>query len=117
MIDHVRLADTNLRPMNDHRRGDVMAGHRVYTTRFLSAYDPVVLGWFSNTAWRCRAAVLTGRYDTHVSANHLDVGVGTGYFLDRCTFPAPRPRLALMDLNPARLEVASRRVSRFEPET
>jgi hypothetical protein len=103
--------------MTNRRPGDVAAGHRVYTSRFLSVYDPVVLGWFSTTGWRCRAAVVTGHYDTHVSANHLDVGVGTGYFLDRCMFPTPIPRLALMDLNPACLAAASRRMSRFEPET
>jgi hypothetical protein len=103
--------------MNGRRSGDVTAGHSVYTSRFLSVYDLVVLGWFSNTAWRCPAAVLTDHYDAHVSANHLDVGVGTGYFLDRCTFPAPRPRLALMDVNPACLAAASQRVRRFQPET
>lgn len=62
--------------MNGHRSDGVTAGHRVYTSRFHSIYDPVVLGWFSNTAWRCPAAVLTSHYDAHVSANHLDVGVG-----------------------------------------
>ncbi len=36
-------------------------------------------------------------YDQYVSANHLDIGVGTGYFLDHCRFPAANPRLALMD--------------------
>ena len=110
-------ADASLGPMNGHLSDDVTAGHRVYTKRFLSVYDLVVLGWFSTTAWCCRAAVLTGHYDTHVSANHVDVGVGTGYFLDRCTLPTPRPRLALMDLNPSCLNAASRRMSRFEPET
>ena len=103
--------------MNEHEPDDVTAGHRVYTSRFLRVYDLVVLGWFSRTAWRCRAAELTGHYDAEVSANHLDVGVGTGFFLDRCTFPTPRPRLSLMDLNPACLEAASRRVSRFQPDT
>ena len=75
-----RAADAGLRPMSDHPPDDVTAGHRVYTSRFLSFYDLVVLRWFSNTAWRCPAAVVTSLYDTHVSANHLDVGVGTGYF-------------------------------------
>ena len=103
--------------MSDHQPVDVAAGHRVYTSRFLSFYDLVVLGWFSNTAWRCPAAVLTSHYDAHVSANHLDVGVGAGYFLDHCTFPTPHPRLALMDINPACLAATSRRVSRFLPET
>jgi ubiquinone/menaquinone biosynthesis C-methylase UbiE len=103
--------------MKGRQSGDATAGHRVYTSRFLSVYDLVVLGWFSKTAWRCPAAELTGHYDTHVSANHLDVGVGTGYFLDHCTFPTPRPRLALMDVNPACLATACRRGRRFQPET
>ena len=28
--------------------------------------------------------------------DHLDTGVGTGYFLDRCKFPSP-PRLVLLE--------------------
>ena len=103
--------------MNGPLPGDVAAGHRVYTSRFLSIYDLIVLGWFSRTAWRCPASVLTSHYDAHVSANHLDVGVGTGYFLDHCTFPTSRPRLAVLDVNPACLAAASQRVSRFQPET
>ena len=53
-----------------------------------------------------------------MSGNHLDVGVGTGYFLDHCRFPAlpERPRLALMDISTSCLEVASKRVARFDPE-
>lgn len=102
--------------MNGRRPREANAGHSIYTSRFLGVYDLLVLGWFSNTAWRCRAAVLTGHYDAHVTANHLDVGVGTGYFLDHCTFPTPRPRVALMDINPACLAAASRRVQRFRPE-
>src|SRR5262249_57137305 len=51
-----------------------------------------------------------------ITANHLDVGVGTGYFLDRCRFPDPRPRLALLDLNPNSLRVAAHRLARFQPE-
>src|SRR5262249_56455300 len=55
-------------------------------------------------------------YDRAASANHLDAGVGTGYFLDRCRFPSPRPRLALLDLNPNPLQVAARRLARYRPE-
>ena len=47
----------------------------------------------------------------------LDVGVGTGYFLDRCRFPSDVPRVALMDLNADTLEFASRRIARYLPET
>src|SRR5262245_53778238 len=51
-----------------------------------------------------------------ITADHLDVGVRTGYCLDRCRFPDPRPRLALLDLNPNSLRVAAHRLARFQPE-
>ncbi len=55
-------------------------------------------------------------YNQHVTANHLDVGVGTGYFLDKCRFLSTTPRLALLDLNPNCLEMAAKRVARYSPE-
>jgi hypothetical protein len=56
-------------------------------------------------------------YNRHVTTNHLDVGVGTGYFLDRCRFPAAAPRIALMDLNQTALDFAAHRIARYKPET
>lgn len=94
----------------------VEAGHAFYTRRALAAYDLAILGYFSRVAWRCPAKRVLAHYDRHVSANHLDVGVGTGWFLDRCDYGSPTPRLGLMDLNTNCLDVASRRVARFEPE-
>jgi 2-polyprenyl-3-methyl-5-hydroxy-6-metoxy-1,4-benzoquinol methylase len=55
-------------------------------------------------------------YNQHLTANHLDVGVGTGYFLDRCRFPSQVPRIAMLDLNPNALEFAARRIARYRPE-
>ncbi len=55
-------------------------------------------------------------YNRHVSSNHLDIGVGTGYFLDNCTFPTTRPRLALMDLNHNSLATSEQRLKRYNPE-
>jgi hypothetical protein len=97
---------------------EVAAGHAFYTRRSLAVYDLAILGYFSRVAWRCPARRIVDHYDHHVSANHLDVGVGTGYFLDHCRFPAlpERPRLALMDLSTNCLDVASKRVARFDPE-
>lgn len=96
----------------------VAAGHAFYTRRSLAVYDLAILGYFSRLAWRCPASRIVDHYNGHVSANHLDVGVGTGYFLDHCRFPTPPepPRLALMDLSTACLAVASKRVARFDPE-
>jgi hypothetical protein len=52
-----------------------------------------------------------------VSDTHLDVGVGTGYFLDRCRFPVAKPEIHLMDLNPNCLKRTSRRIRRYGPVT
>jgi SAM-dependent methyltransferase len=94
----------------------VDAGQAVYTRRTLALYDFVVLGVSNRLLWRCPTGRLERHYNEHVSANHLDVGVGTGYFLDRCRFPSTRPRVALMDLNAGALEFASRRIARYKPE-
>ena len=96
----------------------VAAGHAFYTRRSLAVYDLAILGYFSRSAWRCPAHRIVAHYDEHVSANHLDVGVGTGYFLDHCRFPVPpaQPRVALMDLSTDCLDAASKRVARLDPE-
>lgn len=95
----------------------VEAGQSIYTKRILSAYDLIVLGISNRYIWNCSSARLEEHYNQHISANHLDVGVGTGYFLDRCQFPSKTPRVALMDLNPNALEYTSKRISRYQPET
>lgn len=95
----------------------VEAGQAVYSRRTLDVYDLVVLGISNRFIWKCPTPGLLAHYDRHVSANHLDVGVGTGYFLDRCRFPSPTPRVALMDMNSQALAYAARRIARYEPET
>ena len=94
-----------------------MAGQTIYTTpAVLKVYDITVLGLSNSFIWQCPTPRLLAHYDQHISANHLDVGVGTGYFLDHCRFPSPVPRLALMDLNPNALKYAARRLARYQPE-
>ncbi|WP_340117518.1 methyltransferase [Pelagibius sp. 7325] len=95
---------------------DAWAGQAVYTHRTLRLYDAVVLGFSNRFLWRCPTAALLALYDANVSANHLDAGVATGYFLDRCRFPTESPRLGLLDLNPLCLETAASRVARYGPE-
>jgi 2-polyprenyl-3-methyl-5-hydroxy-6-metoxy-1,4-benzoquinol methylase len=94
----------------------VDAGQAVYSKRTLAAYDFVVLGISNRFLWKCPTPGLEEHYNQHITANHLDVGVGTGYLLDRCRFPAPTPRVALMDLNSDALAFASRRIARYKPE-
>jgi 2-polyprenyl-3-methyl-5-hydroxy-6-metoxy-1,4-benzoquinol methylase len=95
----------------------VAAGQAVYTKRMLGAYDLLVLGFSNSLIWKCPTQRLVEHYNRHVTANHLDVGLGTGYFLDRCKFPSPTPRVALMDLNRNSLDFAAQRIARYKPET
>jgi hypothetical protein len=96
---------------NDH----ALAGHAVYTKTVLTIYDAWVHGMSNPLIWRCPTKHLRALYDRQVSRNHMDVGVGTGYFLDHCPFPSPRPRLVLVDANHNSLEVAARRLHRYRP--
>jgi ubiquinone/menaquinone biosynthesis C-methylase UbiE len=94
----------------------VAAGYRAYTPHTLKIYDWLVMGVSNHFVWRCPTKRIVALFNDYVTANHLDVGVGTGYFLDRCTFPSERPRLGLLDMNSHCLEVAATRVARYHPE-
>jgi 2-polyprenyl-3-methyl-5-hydroxy-6-metoxy-1,4-benzoquinol methylase len=94
----------------------VDAGQSIYTKRTLNAYDFIVLGASNHLIWKCPTQRLVDHYNKYVTTNHLDVGVGTGYFLDQCQFPSPVPRIALMDLNLNALEFAAQRIARYNPE-
>ncbi len=102
--------------MADSQRSAAEPGAALYSKPFLSLYDLGVLGFTLRFIWACPSHHLLDLYNSHASANHLDIGVGTGYFMDRCKFPGGRPRLALMDLNPNSLKVASKRLARYHPE-
>ncbi len=95
----------------------VAAGQAVYSKPVLGIYDFAVLGVSNRYVWKCPTRRLVEHYNRHVTANHLDVGVGTGYFLDRCRFPSAAPGIALMDLNQNALDFASRRIARYKPAT
>ncbi len=94
---------------------NVEAGQAVYSKALLSIYDLWVLGFSNSFLWRCPTKILREEFIKNATNNHLDVGVGTGYYLDKCLNNTKR-RLALLDLNPNSLEVAVSRVSRFGPE-
>ena len=95
----------------------VKAGQAVYTKRSLRYYDFVVLGVTNSLVWQCPTQRLIGHYNQYITENHLDVGVGTGFFLDNCRFPSQTPRIALLDVNQDALDFASRRIAHYTPET
>jgi len=91
----------------------VAKAHAIYTPSMLSIYDVVVHGLSNHVAWRCPTRKLLDLYRANLSANHLEAGVGTGYFLDR----AGRPdfeRLVLLDINRNCLARAERQLARFK---
>ena len=91
-------------------------GHAAFTKNRLAAYDLLVLGVICRLIWRCPNQRVLEAYQKHLTTNHLEVGVGTGYFLDHCTFPTHRPRIALLDLNQNCLDRTARRLARYAPE-
>src|SRR6201998_142576 len=93
--------------------GDTRKGAAVYTPLTLAFYDLAVLGLSNSFVWQCPSHVLLDFYNQHISDNHLDIGVGTGYFLDRCRFPSTAPKIALFDLNPPSLAKSAKPLRRY----
>ena len=98
-------------------KNDADAGAAIYTRQILSIYDVAVVGFSNQFVWCCPANVMVDFYSANISANHLDVGVGTGYYLDKCRFPTATPRIDLLDLNPNSLNVTAQRLQRYAPTT
>ncbi|NEO38498.1 MAG: class I SAM-dependent methyltransferase [Moorea sp. SIOASIH] len=95
---------------------DIQAGHSVYNPFMLFVYDLTVLGINNHFIWKCPTKKILELYNQNITPNHLDVGVGTGYYLDKCNFSSPQVRLGLMDLNINCLKATARRIARYTPE-
>ncbi len=101
--------------MNDNQNREIKAGQAVYTRLILSVYDIWVLVISNRWIWRCPTRKILNLYNQNISTRHLDVGVGTGFYLDKCRFPGKVERLDLLDLNPNCLEKTSTRIQRYQP--
>lgn len=88
-------------------------GQSEYTPFFLRIYDPVIMGFFARVIWRCPAGRMEERYRRYVRPRHLDVGPGTGYFLERAGLPADS-QVTILDPNTNVLEYASRRLQHLD---
>ncbi len=80
-------------------------------------YDFLLYGVISRHAWGSSVRRLDAHYAKYATSNHLDVGVGTGFLLNRVVFDSATPRLALMDLSAACLAKTKHKVSRYSPAT
>lgn len=84
-----------------------IAGARAYTPFTLKLYDWWVLTVSNRYAWRCPTKPhLLNHFLRNMGENHLDIGVGTGYYLSHA--PAGHT-ISLLDLNPDSLHFAAAR--------
>ncbi|MGE5260651.1 MAG: class I SAM-dependent methyltransferase [Actinomycetota bacterium] len=92
----------------------VAKAHAIYTPAMLTVYDLVVHGLSNHLAWGCPTRRLIELYRANLSANHLEAGIGTGFFLDRAN-GVRFERLVLLDINQNCLDRAARRLARLSP--
>lgn len=113
MIGSVNSKFSSISLMNNDA---VIAGQAVYSKRVLSLYDFWVLGVSNHFFWKCPTRLISEKFKSCVSDNHLDVGVGTGYYLKK-HLPKNTRRIALLDLNSNSLASTANAIKWFNPES
>ena len=88
-------------------------GQADYSAGFLRLYDTLVLNVFTRMFWRLRTADHIPFYREHIRPNHLDVGPGTGFFIEHAGLP-DGTRVTLLDPNANVLRHASRRLRHLD---
>ena len=88
-------------------------GQADYSGMLLRLYDPLVLGPISRYVWRAPSELGVQMYRKHIRPNHLDVGPGTGYFIDHAGLAAGS-RVTILDPNPNVLRHVTRRLRNLD---
>jgi ubiquinone/menaquinone biosynthesis C-methylase UbiE len=88
-------------------------GQSDYSRALLRLYDPLVLGPIARFVWRFPTDEHVRLYRQHIRPNHLDVGPGTGYFLEHAGLPAGS-RVTILDPNLNVLRHVTRRLRDLE---
>lgn len=88
-------------------------GQSEYTRLLLRLYDPLVLGPIARFVWRCPSTRLVEGYRQRIRNRHLDVGPGTGYFIEQSGLPDGSP-VTILDPNRNVLRHVSRRLERLD---
>ena len=91
-------------------------GQKEYTPFFLSIYDWFVLTFMTGVVWKMPKTPIVERYHRLVGHRHLDVGPGTGYFLDKADL-ASDTEITLLDPNVNVLRHSARRLESMRPRT
>lgn len=88
-------------------------GQKDYGPAVLAVYDWWVLGVMARMVWRSPTPQIIDWYRPLFGARHLDIGPGSGYFID--TAAPDDVELTLLDPNRDVLDHCARRLSRFDP--
>lgn len=92
-----------------------IAGQAIYSKNILSIYDFWVLGVSNHYLWKCPTKLISDQFVKLVSSNHLDVGVGSGYYLKNF-LPRTTERIAMLDMNQNSLDTSSKVINHLKPE-
>ena len=95
------------------RNDPAYRGQADYGRLVLNLYDPVVIGFVSWFVWHCPAEPLLKGYRDHIRDRHLDVGPGTGYWIDKSGL-ADGSRVTIVDPNRNVLDHAAHRLRRLD---
>lgn len=91
------------------------SGYAGYSPLVLAVYDFLVYAVNNRFFWKCPTHKLIAHYNAHITADHLEIGLGTGFLLDKCVIPGSQPRLVFCDMNQNCLEKACHRLRRYSP--
>ncbi|MDJ0799996.1 MAG: hypothetical protein QNJ51_24845 [Calothrix sp. MO_167.B12] len=76
------MQENNLIQKTEITADNTILGAAIYSKSLLLIYDFFVLGLSNTFCWQCPTKLILNFYNQHISDKHLDVGVGSGYFLD-----------------------------------
>jgi SAM-dependent methyltransferase len=91
-------------------------GQAGYNPLLLAIYDVWVLKFMARAVWKTPIPPVVERYRRYLGSRHLDVGPGTGYFIEKAGPPAGTA-ITLLDPNPHVLKHVSRRLASMAPAT
>ena len=91
-------------------------GQSGYNAVMLAIYDVWVLKFMTKAVWKVPVPPGIDRYRKHVGHRHLDVGPGTGFFLEKAN-PPHDTEITLLDPNPTVLRHAAKRLRVWHPIT
>ena len=76
-----------------HDSSENWAGAAFYSGKTLLIYDLLVLRFSNRWAWKCPTSKQLAFFEKNLSPNHLDVGVGSGYYTSSCNYPGNPQRM------------------------